>query len=53
VTAPLRLGAFVVLLVVVFVAALVVGRAVGPLDEGDPAPRSPSTPATTTTLHRH
>jgi len=54
-SAPLRLGAFAVLLTVVFVAALFVGQVVGPLgDETEPAPPTTSVPtATTTTLHPH
>ena len=52
-----RLGAFAAILAVVFVAALFVGRAVGPLgDEGEPPSRPPgsSVPtATTTTQHAH
>ena len=50
-SAPVRLGAFAAFLALVFLSALVVGRAVGPLDGDDPAPRPPAT--TVTTLHPH
>jgi hypothetical protein len=53
-SAVLRLGAFAALLAVVFVAALFVGQAVGPLgDEPEPAPPTTSVPAATTTTHAH
>ena len=56
-SAPVRLGAFAALLAVVFVAALFVGQAVGPLgDEPRPGLRQPATSVptvTTTTLHPH
>ena len=52
----LRLGMFAAGLVVVFVLALFVGRAVGPLDSGSDAPAerpTSSTVVTTMTLHEH
>ena len=39
---PVRLGAFAVVLVLVFGAALGVGAAVGPLDDGTGAPHGAS-----------
>ena len=54
-SAMTRLSAFAGVLAVVFVVALFVGRAVGPLgDEGDgPSRPTGTTIATTTTLHSH